>query len=157
MAARSEMPSASSCSTAVEGRHAPLLPGSRVTSERQGSRTNQVGQPRALLGIEQRVHARERPQYRVAQALRALQPEGCPVRGRGLVEALALDGVGEGGDRAAVVDRRLRALGLEVVQDVSQLAHLSFIELQAIGEKAQRSPDAEGAEARVELAEPALA
>ena len=62
-----------------------------------------------------------------------------------LVERLAADGVGERGGGAAPVDLRLRALGLQLVEDARQLADLLLVELELVGEEAQRPPHAERA------------
>src|SRR5262249_19193118 len=53
----------------------------------------------------------------------------------------------EARDDAAVVDGRLGTLGLQLVEDLRQLLDLRLVEVQAVGEKPQRAPDAEGAAA----------
>jgi hypothetical protein len=75
-------------------------------------------------------------------ALHALVGRRLDLRG---VERVASDGIGERRGRATLVDRGLRALGLELTQDGCQLGNLLLLELQPVGEEPERPPDAEPA------------
>src|SRR5262249_31512924 len=120
-------------------------------SDLQRARADKVREPRPLIGIEQRVQIGERLQYRVAQPLGAAHPHRGRVAGGLRVEGRARDGVGEPGHGASGIDLGLRALGLERVQDAGKLGDLVLVEVELVGEEAERAPDAEGAGA--ELAE----
>src|SRR6266700_3914949 len=111
----------------------------------QGTGPDQVRQVIPLLLVEQRVDLAQRLGHGVAQALGAVDPQVGAVLCLGFVEGLAPDGVGERRHRAAAVDLGLGALGLELVQDAGQLADLSLVELELVGEEAQRASDAERA------------
>ena len=67
--------------------------------------------------------------------------------GLGDVERLAPDGVGEFRQGAAVVDLGLGPLGLELVEDPHQLGDLLLVQVELVGEEAERPPDAESATA----------
>src|SRR5262249_37821884 len=68
-------------------------------------------------------------------------------------EGLGGDRIGERRRRAPGIDRRLRALGLELVQDLGELGHLRFVELELVREETKRSTDTEAsAELAVVLA-----
>src|SRR5262245_15462676 len=120
-----------------------------ASSDLQRARADQVREPRPLIGIEQRVQIGERLEHRIAQTLGAAHPHrGCIARGL-RVERRARDGVGEPGHGTPGVDLGLRALGLERVQDTGQLGDLVLVEVELVGEEAERAADAEGTGAEV--------
>src|SRR5204862_3607465 len=90
---------------------------------------------------------------RVAQPLGALHAQSAAFARLASVEGLAGHGVGEGGHRAPPVHLGLCALGLELVQDAGQLGHLLVVELELVGQEAERAADAEAATA-IPLAPP---
>src|SRR6267378_2619007 len=61
----------------------------------EGAGADQVGELGALLGVEHRVHAGQRLEHGVAQALRALHPQGSGVGGLEGVELVEAQGVGK--------------------------------------------------------------
>src|SRR5262249_8040029 len=72
--------------------------------------------------------------------------------GAGLVEAISRDGLGERRQRAAVIHRGLRTLGLDLVENPGELRHLRFLQLQLVSEEPERPAHSEGAAAEPELA-----
>src|SRR5438105_7743312 len=121
------------------GRPAPLR------SDREHAGADQVGELRALPGVEHRVDLPQRLDHRVAQAFCALDAQVAAFLGPGFVELLEAQPVGERGHRAAIVHRRLGAFGLQLVEDLRQLRDLLLVEVELVGEEPQRPPDAEGA------------
>jgi hypothetical protein len=71
-----------------------------------------------------------------AETLRALHAVVGRLGHLRLVERLAGDGIGEGRRRSTVIDRALRALGLQVVQDARELGDLIVAEIELVSEKA---------------------
>src|SRR5206468_9434 len=63
--------------------------------------------------------------------------------GLGRVEILAGHRVGEGGQRAPVIDFPLGALRLQFVEDAGQQTDLTLVQLQLVSQEAQRPADAE--------------
>ena len=80
---------------------------------------------------------------RVTEALGALDAEAGGVFRLTVLKLLAGDRIGKRGDGAPIVDRGLRALGLELVQDRRELCDLCLVELELVREEAQRPADAE--------------
>lgn len=70
--------------------------------------------------------------------------------GLGGVERVAAQGIGERGHGAAAIDLGLGAFGLQLVEDACQLGDLAFVEVEPMGEEAQRPAHAEAAETFVE-------
>jgi len=62
--------------------------------------------------------------------------------------------VRQGRNAPPLVDGRLRALGLELVQDRRELSHLVFLQVQLVGQEPQRPAHAEAAPAEVVPATP---
>src|SRR5207249_385051 len=94
--------------------------------------------------------------HRLAEPLRALDAQRSGVRRLHGVELLEAERIREARDDAAVVDGRLGALGLQLVEDLRQLLDLRLVEVQAVREKPQRAPDAEGAAAAEIVAVPTV-
>src|SRR5262249_26520559 len=65
--------------------------------------------------------------------------------GLGVVKGRAGDRIREGSGRAAVVYLRLRALGFQVGENSRKLRDLPFLELELVGQEAQRPAHAERA------------
>src|SRR5438034_912467 len=95
-----------------------------IRSEYHRTRPDEERELRALLGAEHPVQPVERAHGRLPHALRALDPRPSRLGGPGRVEAVLGEQVGERRRHPPVVDRGLRALGLELVQDARQLARL---------------------------------
>src|SRR5262249_2621354 len=121
----------------------PSLSSRRLERKRAGPQ--EVGETRALLRTEQRVDLAQGFEHGSLHVGRALHAAFAGLARAALVEGVGRDGVGVGGETAALFHRRLRALGLEIVQDGRELRHLLFVHLETMGEKAQRTPHAEGA------------
>src|SRR5437763_1197542 len=115
-----------------------------IRSEYHRARPDEERELRALLRAEYPVQPVERAHRRLAHALRALDPRPSRLGRPGGVEAVLGERVGERRRHAPVVDRGLRALGLELVEDARHLARLRLVEPELEGEKAQRSPHPEG-------------
>jgi hypothetical protein len=75
--------------------------------------------------------------------LRAVHAELAGVAGALLVEGLGPTASGEGGQRAPVIHLGLGALHLQLVEDLGELAHLALVELELVGQEAQRPAHAE--------------
>src|ERR1700722_1922664 len=73
-----------------------------------------------------------------------------------IVERLRGNHVGQRRRRAPLVDRGLCPLGLQISQDGCDLRHLSFIEVQLVGEKPQGSSNAEASTAELVAAAPSV-
>ncbi len=108
-----------------------------------------IGELGALRGVQHAVDPSQRLDHRVAQALGALHPQIAAFLRARLVELLEAQRVRERGHRAAVVHRGLGALRLQLVEDLGELRHLLFAEVQLVGEKAQRPAHAESAAAEL--------
>src|SRR5438309_350504 len=121
-----------------------------IRSEYHRTRPDEERELRALLGAEHPVQPVERAHGRLPHALRALDPRPSRLGGPGRVEAVLGEQVGERRRHPPVVDRSLRALGLELVQDARQLARLRLVQAELEGEEAQRPPHAEGGGAEEE-------
>src|SRR6266403_1924323 len=121
-----------------------------IRSEYHRARADEERELRALLGAEHPVQPVERAHGRLPHALRALDPRPSRLGGPGRVEAVLGEQVGERRRHPPVVDRSLRALGLELVQDARQLARLRLLEAELEGEEAQRPSHAEGGAAEEE-------
>ena len=93
------------------------------------------------------MHAGQRLEDGVAQALRALHPQDSGVGRLESVELVEAERVREARGHAAVVHGGLGALGLQLVEDLRQLLDLRLVEVQPVGEEPQRAPDAESAAA----------
>src|SRR5262249_16694967 len=65
--------------------------------------------------------------------------------------------VGEGRKRAAMIDRGLGPLGLDLVEDLRELPDLGLVEAETVGQEAQRPAHAEVAAAEAEGARVVLA
>src|SRR5207253_2710260 len=63
----------------------------------------------------------------------------------GRVKRLAGQRVGERGQRPAAVHLGLGPFGLQLVQDAGQLGDLAVVEVELVGQEAQRAADAEAA------------
>src|SRR5438876_6507519 len=121
-----------------------------IRSEYHRARPDEERELRALLRAEYPVQPVERAHRRLAHALRALDPRPSRLGRPGGVEAVLGERVGERRRHAPVVDRRLGALGLQLVQDARHLARLRLVEPELEGEEAQRPPYAEGGGAEEE-------
>lgn len=108
---------------------------SRFTSHRQNPRSDQMGQPHALLGGQHRVDLFQRADHRHPDALVAFGAALAGGRGFGGVELLAGQGVGEFRQRAAFIDGGLGTLGLELIENACQLDDLLFVQLQSLSKK----------------------
>jgi hypothetical protein len=91
------------------------------------------------------VDAPEGTDHRLLHALVALRPLVGGALGLGLVEGVGRDRIGERRRGAALVDRGLRALGLQLAEDRCELTDLLLAQIELEGEKAQRAPDPEAA------------
>src|SRR6476660_8639999 len=111
--------------------------------QRDDAGSDEVREPLALLVRQDGVDLAQRLLHGVLQLLRRLHAQRAALACLGLVERAATDGVGERGRGAPLVDLRLRALGLELVQDARQIADLLLLELELVRQKAQRAPHAE--------------
>src|SRR5947199_347865 len=121
-----------------------------IRSEYHRARPDEERELRALLGAEDPVQPIERTHRRLPYALRALDAGPARLARPGGVEGVLGEGVGERRRHAPVVDRRLGALGLQLVQDARHLARLRLVEPELEGEEAQRPPYAEGGGAEEE-------
>ena len=92
---------------------------------------------------------RERVLHRVGQLLLGLRACGGRLADLRGIERLAGDAVGECGRHAPVVHGRLRALGLQLVEDLRELRDLRLREVQLVGEETQRAAHTESATAIV--------
>src|SRR5438132_10341836 len=119
-----------------------------IRSEYHRARADEERELRALLGAEHPVQPIERAYGRLPHALRALDPRPSRLGGPGRVEAVLGEQVGERRRHAPVVDRGLRALGLQLGQDARHLARLRLVDPVLEGNEAKRSPrpEAGGAE-----------
>jgi hypothetical protein len=111
----------------------------------QRSGADQVGEPLALLRLEQRVQPSEGLGDGVSQVLGRGDADGAATARALGVEPLAADRVGERRGRAPAIHLCLRALGFQVVENASELSDLTLVEAELVGEKPQRTPDAERA------------
>src|SRR5262245_11702316 len=118
----------------------------RNESERQAAGADQIRELLPLIGAEHAVHATEGVQNGLLEALGSLDAKRPARGGLGLVEALAGHGVREGRQGATRVDRGLRALGLELVEDGRKPLDLLLLEPQLVGQETQGPADAEDAE-----------
>src|SRR5438093_7254836 len=98
-----------------------------IRSEYHRARADEERELRALLGAKHPMEPVERAHRRLAHALRALDARPARLGGPGCVESVLRQRVGERRRHATVVDRRLGALGLELVQDARQLARLRLV------------------------------
>ena len=91
------------------------------------------------------------------ELLGRLHAQGRALARLALVERRATDGIGERRSGTPPVDLGLRALGLQLIEDARQIADLLLVELQLVGQEAQRPPHAElaAAAAMLEAAGPA--
>jgi hypothetical protein len=117
--------------------------------QREHARTDQVREARALFRVEKRVDFSERLRHRLPQIFRALHAVFSGSLGFALVEGFFGDCVGETGDGAAIIDLRLRALRLQLVQDRGELGHLLIAEIELVRQKPQRPANAEPATSAV--------
>src|SRR5580698_3744491 len=115
----------------------------RPGSEAEDAGADQVRQPLALGVVEQRVQAPEGAAHGVAQPLRRRHPQLGRLLDARAVEGRAADRVREARQRAPPIDLSLRPLGLQIVEDPSQLGDLLFVQLQLVGQKAQGTPHPE--------------
>ncbi len=83
----------------------------------------------------------------VSQIFRALHAKIAGFFRARFVERLGCDGVCECGDGAAIVDLGLRALGLELAQNARELGDLVVTEIELVGQKSERTANAETAAA----------
>src|SRR5262245_56827147 len=111
----------------------------------QRSGAQQVGEPRALLGVEHRVQRGQRIGDALLQALRALDPQLRRLLRLAGVERVAAGGIGEQRERTPVVHRGLRTLGLQLVDDGGEPLELRLREPELPGQESQRPADAEPA------------
>jgi len=116
-----------------------------ITSQGYDTRADQVREPLALVLLEHRVDARESERDGVTKAFCGLHAQIGAFAGARLAELRALDGIGERAHRASIVDLRLRALGLELVEDARQHRDLRLGEVELVREEAQRPSHAEDA------------
>ena len=116
-----------------------------ITSRAYDTCADQVGEPLALLFLEERVDAREGERDRFSQALCALHAQLAAFARSRLAELGAFERVGERCDGAPVVDLGLGALGLEVVEDARKHRGLRLGELELVREEAQRASHAKEA------------
>src|SRR5580658_5923636 len=123
--------------------HAPWI------SDAQGARPKQIGQLRALLGLEERVDASERPHDRRLNELVALDPLACGRLDLGLVERLGSHGLGQRRGGPAVIDCRLGALRLQLAEDGREFGHLGVLEVELEGQESQRPAHAKAASSHV--------
>ncbi len=114
--------------------------------ERDGSRADQVRERPALLGLEQRVQALERLERRVAHPLGALNAQRRSLTRATRVELIRRNGIGERREPLRAIDLALRALGLQLCEDLRHFGELLVVELELPGEEAQRTPHGSGAE-----------
>src|SRR5580692_4677168 len=112
-------------------------------SEAEDAGADQVRQALALGVIEQRVQAPEGAAHGVAQPLCRRHPQLRRLLHARGVEGRAAHRVGEARQRAPPIDLALRPLGLQIVEDPSQLGHLLLVQLQLVGQEAQGTPDPE--------------
>src|SRR6185369_4058657 len=129
-------------------RHARATTGAAADSERlqrQRAGADQIREPLALLGIENPVQTAERFHDRVTQTFGAPDAQlRRLLRGR-LVELIAAERVGEARERATAVDLRLRALRLQIGEDLRELADLPLVQLELVREEPERPPHADAA------------
>src|SRR5262249_52759828 len=112
-------------------------------SEGESPRSHQVGELLALRRLEQAMEPAERRHHRFPQAFGALRAQIRAGPGLRLVEGLAGDRVREGRQRAAMIDRRLRPLGLDLIENLRELSDLRLVETETVREEAQRTAHAE--------------
>src|SRR5713226_8498775 len=118
-----------------------------IRSEYHPARPDEEYQLLALLRAQHAVQPVERPHRRLAHALRALDARPARLGGLRGVEGVLGERVGQRRGHAAMIDRGLGALGLQLVQDARQLARLRLVEPELEGEEAERSPHPEHARA----------
>jgi hypothetical protein len=112
--------------------------------------TYEVSEPNALIGTQDGVNLLQGLEHRGPQALRAFDAKVAALRGFGGVEGVAGQGICKCGDGAMPIDLGLGALGLELVQDLCELADLALVESELVHQEAQRAPDAKSASATAE-------
>ena len=99
-------------------------------------------QSRALLGIEHRMNLLQRAEQRFAKPLVTLDPS-IPRGGRlGGIESVAGQGVGKLAQGSSIIDGRLGALCLELIENARQQNDLLLIQLELVGQEAQRPANA---------------
>ena len=118
--------------------------------DNQRAGTDQVGEFRPLIGIEQGVDLLEKAVDGVAEAGGAGDAALAGLGRFGGVERLAGQGVGKVGKRPAVIHFGLGALGLEFVQQPGQLGHLLVIQFQLVSQEPQRPSHSEAGAAETE-------
>jgi AcrR family transcriptional regulator len=112
-------------------------------SDRDLTGAQQVRELLALLGAQHAVRVGERFEDRVAQALGAVHAQVQRFGQLAAIEVGARQRVGDRADRLALVDGRLRALRLELVDDARQALDLVVVQLELVRHDAQRTPHAE--------------
>lgn len=111
--------------------------------QRQDAGANEIREALALIVLENAVNLAEGLHDRLAKFLRTLHALVTTfVRAR-LAEGRAFDGVGECGDGAPLIDLRLRAFDLQLVEDLRELPGLLFRELELVREETKRTADTE--------------
>src|SRR5664279_1963477 len=117
----------------------------RIRSDGDDAGAKQVRERFPLLVVEHRVDALKRLRLRVSEPRRARDARGAGLGNLRGVECRRREKIRHGGRHPPMVDRGLRAFGLEVVEDCRELGRLRVVEAELESEKAERSPDAERA------------
>jgi len=112
---------------------------------REHTRPNQMRQSRTLLGIQHRMNLLQRAKQRFAEALVALDPSISRGGGLGGIERVAGQGIGKLAQRPSIIDGSLGALRLELIKNARKQNDLLLVQLELVGEEAQRPAHAKSA------------
>ena len=93
-------------------------------------------QSRTLLAIQHRMNLLQRAKQRFAETLVALDPSiACGGR-LGGIESVASEGIGKLAQGSSIIDGRLGALRLELIENARQQNDLLLVQLELVGQEA---------------------